>query len=220
MNVTRKMRDLLAVRFVQRNFGQNAAERLCSSKLFMLLSFARKIALCCGLVVGIPGAVSAGQTNYYAAYGVEYAIVGSLLGDQVLPDAAVTPGGGFIVWQDNITDGDGWGISAMQLDNTLSGSGSSFRVNVQGASDQQNPRVALLRGGGAVFLWQGGQKGFEHIYARFLSSSNTWLTGDVPVNTFTNNFQINPAVATLTSGNVVVVWGSFDEVGSSSMQDV
>jgi hypothetical protein len=45
-------------------------------------------------------------------------------------------------------------------------------------------------------------------------------TNDVLVNTFTNNFQINPAVATLTNGNVVVVWGSFDQAGSSSLQDV
>jgi hypothetical protein len=36
----------------------------------------------------------------------------------------------------------------------------------------------------------------------------------------TNNFQINPAVATLNDGNVVIVWGSFDEAGSNSLQDV
>jgi hypothetical protein len=205
--------------FAQRNFGQNTGKQLCCNEYFMLLSFARKILLCGSLIVGIPGVIF-GQTNYYTTNGSEYAIAGSLPGDQVLPDAAVTPAGGFIVWQDNITDGDGWGVSAMQLNGTLSGSGSSFRVNVQGAGDQQNPRVALLQGGGAVFVWQGGQKGFERIYARFLSSNNTWLTGDVLVNTFTNNFQINPAVATLTNGNVVVVWSSLNEASSGSMQDV
>ncbi len=160
------------------------------------------------------------QTNYYATNGTQYAIIGSLPGDQVHPDVTVTTNGGFVVWQDNITDGDGWGVSAMQLDGTLSGSGSSFRVNVQGAGDQENPRVALLNGGGAVFAWQGGQQGFQHIYARFLSSSNTWLTGDVMVNASTNYFQIAPAIATLTNGNVLVVWASFNEASSSSMQDV
>ena len=182
----------------------------------MLLSFIRKIALCCGLVVGIPGVVF-GQTNYYTTKGVEYAIVSSLPGDQVFPDAAVTTNGGFVVWQDNITDGDGWGVSAMQLN----GTGSSFRVNVQGAGDQQNPRVALLQNGGAVFVWQGGQPSQQHIYAQFLSSSCTFLTTtDVVVSMPTNNFQINPAVATLTNGNVVIVWGSFDEAAPGSMQDV
>jgi hypothetical protein len=219
MNVTRKMRDLLARRFAQRNFGQNAAERLYSGKSFMLLSFARKIALCCGLVVGIPGVVF-GQANYYTANGSEYAIAGSLPGDQVWPDVAVTPTGGFVVWQDNITDTNGLGISMMPVNGTLSGSGSKYSVNVQEAGDQENPRVALLQNGGAVFVWQGGLKQSQHIYARFLSSSGLWLTSDVPVNTFTNNFQINPAVATLTNGNVVVVWGSFDQAGPYSLLDV
>ena len=88
----------------------------------MSLSFARKIAVvrlvwACSR---IPAAVF-GQTNYYATNGTEYAIVGSLPGDQVYPDVAVNTNGGFVVWQDNITDGSGWGVSAMQLDGTLSG---------------------------------------------------------------------------------------------------
>jgi len=77
-----------------------------------------------------------------------------------------------------------------------------------------------LQGGGAVFVWQGGPKGFQHIYARFLNSSNTWMTSDVMVNASTNYFQNNPAVATLTNGNVIVVWASWNEVASGSMQDV
>lgn len=187
----------------------------------MSLSFARQIVLCGALVAGIPALVL-GQTNFYATNGSEYAIVGSLPGDQVHPDVAVTPSGGYAVWQDNITDGSGWGVSAMRLNGTLSGSGGSFRVNVQGAGDQENPRVALLQNGGAVFVWQGGVEGLnQHIYARFLSPGGTWLTTtDVLVNTFTNNFQANPTVATLTNGNVIVVWASFDEASSTSMQDV
>jgi hypothetical protein len=208
-------------RFGQTNFGQNAMKQVQSDKPIMLSSFARKIVWFMVLLAGIP-AVVFGQTNYYATNGTEYAIVGSLPGDQVHPDAAVTTNGGFVVWQDNITDGSGWGVSAMQLNPTLSGSGSSFRVNVQGTNDQENPRVALLPGGGAVFVWQGGVEGLnQHIYARFLSAAGTWLTTtDVLVNTFTNNFQQNPAVATLTNGNVIIVWASFDEVSSNSMQDV
>ena len=177
------------------------------------------VCLCWGWMLALPAAVW-GQTNYYATNGTEYAIVGSLPGDQVYPDVAVTPQGGYVVWQDNITDGNGWGVSAMQLNGALSGSGSSFRVNVQGAGDQENPRISLLKGGGAVFVWQGGPSASLHIYARFLGSNDTWLTGDVLVNTFTNNFQATPAVATLANGNVVIVWASYDEASSTSMQDV
>ena len=35
-----------------------------------------------------------GQTNYYAAYGSEYAVAGTPSGDQMLPDVAVNPSGG------------------------------------------------------------------------------------------------------------------------------
>ena len=184
--------------------------------------FARRAAICfCwGLFLGTPAAVFA-QTNYYRTNGTEYAIIGSLPGDQVFPDVALKTNGGFVVWQDNITDGSGWGVSARRLDSTLSGTLSTFRVNVQGTNDQENPRVALLKNGGAVFAWQGGVEGYQHIYARFLTPTNTFLTTtDLVVSTFTNNFQINPALTVLNNSNVAVVWGSFNQAGSNSLQDV
>jgi len=212
-------------RFAERIFGQNGPARLDSANLlFMSLLIARKAAICfCwGLFLVLPAAVF-GQTNYYTTNGTEYAIVGALPGDQVWPDVAAGTSGGFVVWQDNVTDGSGWGVSATRLNSTLSAdpNWSDQRVNVTGTNDQENARVALLKGGGAVFVWQGGVEGYQHIYARFLNSSNVFLTAtDVVVSVPTNNFQINPAVAVLNNSNVVVVWGSFDEVSSDSLQDV
>src|ERR1035437_4447584 len=234
MNLERKI--LLAVRretrlffqrqrarLIERIFGQNTRVRLDSSESLMSLSlFTRRAAICfCwGLFLGIPAAVFA-QTNYYRTNGTEYAIIGSLPGDQIFPDAAVTPSGGFVVWQDNITDGNGWGVSARRLDSTLSGTLSTFRVNVQGTNNQENPRVALLKKGGAVFVWQGGKPSRQHIYARLMTPTNTFLTTtDVLMSTFTNNFQINPALTVLNNSNVVVVWASFDQAGSNSLLDV
>jgi hypothetical protein len=40
------------------------------------------------------------------------------------------------------------------------------------------------------------------------------------VNDFPNNFQVHPAVAVLNNSNVVVVWTSFNQYSSNSMQDV
>ncbi|HSY18252.1 MAG TPA: hypothetical protein VK815_07965 [Candidatus Acidoferrales bacterium] len=161
------------------------------------------------------------QTNYYNPNGTEYSVAGSQLGDQMYPAVALSATGGFLVWQDNITDGDGWGISARRLNSTLSGTLSTFRVNQAGAGDQEHPCVAMLKNGGAVFAWQGGLAGSQHIYSCFVTASNLFVTtNDVLVNTYTNNFQVNPAVATLANSNVVVVWGSFDQVSSNSYQDV
>src|ERR1039458_10640000 len=110
----------------------------------MFLSlFARSVLVCGCLAVAAP-AVVLGQTNNYLTNGIEYAIAGSLPGDQSHPSLGIKTTGGYIVWEDNLTDGDGLGISARRLDSTLSGSLSSFRVNVIGAGDQERPQVALL----------------------------------------------------------------------------
>jgi len=151
----------------------------------------------------------------YQTNGGEYAIAGSFPGDQVRPDLNINTMGGFLVWQDNRTDGSGLGICARRLDSTFSGVLSTFRVNEIAADDQENAKVALLSGGGAAFVWQGGLNGFQHIYARFLSASNTWITGDLHVNTRTNGFQIDPSVAALANGNVVVIWSAIDQVSSN-----
>jgi hypothetical protein len=228
MNVQHTMRNFFATGLTSRVggdeiiFGQTASAQLSSARPFMFFSSARRAAICfCwGLFLMLPAAVF-GQTNYYSKNGTEYLTVSSMPGDQVFPDAAITTNGGFIVWQDNATDGSGWGISARRLDSTLSGTLSTFRVNQQGTNDQENPRVTLLKNGGAAFVWQGGKEGYQHIYARFLTPNNTFLTStDVAVSTFTNNFQINPAVTTLNNGNVVIVWASFNQASSSSLQDV
>jgi len=160
-----------------------------------------------------------GQSGF-VRQGAEYGITGTLPGDQVFPALSLKTSGGYLVWQDNRTDGEGLGVSALRLDSSFSAPLSSFRVNQQGALDQNKPAVSLLNDGGAVFVWQGGRQGFQRIYARFLSSSNTWATSDVLVNAFTNNSQLNPVVETLADGNVVVVWGSFDQESAGSLQGV
>lgn len=205
-------------------FRQTRHRDLFSRRSIMMSLPSRFPHLAVSLGLAMTGAlasVAPAQTNYYATNGTEYAEIGSLPGDQVFPDTAISTSGGFVVWQDNITDGDSWGISARRLDSTLSGTLGTFRVNQRGTGSQENPRVAMLKSGGAVFVWQGGKPGYQHVYARFLTPTNTFsTTDDVLVNTFTNNFQINPAVAVLNNSNVVVVWGSLNQAGTNSMQDV
>lgn len=179
---------------------------------------AQKAFVCCSLVLGGPGLLSLQAS--YVTNGVEYAIAGAKPGDQVHPALALGPNGGFLVWEDNITSSSGLGISAQRLDSSFSGALSSFRVNSSNTGDHERAQAALLNNGGAVFVWQGGRYGFQHIYARFLSSSNTWTTDDILVNSSTNQAQLNPAVATLANGNVVMVWNSFNQYSSTSMQDV
>jgi hypothetical protein len=203
-------------------FGQTRRGGLFSPTLVKSMFIrASLVAVCAGFTLAA-GVVSA-QTSYYTTNGTEYAVIGSLPGDQVFPDTAISSSGGFMVWQDNVTDGDGWGVSARKLDGTLSGNNGVFRVNAQGTNDQENARVAMLKNGGAVFVWQGGVESYQHIFARFLTTNSTFLTTtDLMVSTFTNtgSFQVSPAVAVLNNSNVVVVWSSLNQAGSNSLLDV
>ena len=176
------------------------------------LLFAGKRLVLLGLLGVIPFVATA--QNAFTPQGSEYPITGSLPGDQVFPQVKLNNSGGFVVWQDNATDGDGLGISAQRIDVSLSGTLAPFRVNEQAADDQENPQVALLNNGSAVFVWQGGKYGFQHIYARFLNKDGTFATGDVLVNSYMNSQQINPVVAALSDGSAVIAWSSYEQDGS------
>jgi hypothetical protein len=156
----------------------------------------------------------ASAQNAFSPGGNDYPIAGALNGDQTAPQATINATGGYLVWQANDVDGDGLGICAERLDANQNKIGPRFRVNSIGAYDQEQPQVAPLQNGGAVFVWQGGRQGFQKIYARFLGPTGTnFSTGDIRVNTYTNDFQITPSVATLQDGSVVVVWASYGQDG-------
>ena len=202
-------------------FGQRFAGVIQPTKNLMsfLFSGQRTVTFC--LLMAAMTAIVRGQTNY-AAQGTEYPIASTnaLAGDQVFPSAAINGTSGYVVWQDNITDGDGWGISARRLDGTLSPILSTFRVNSNGTNDQENPKVALLKNGGAAVVWQGGKQSFQHIYARFFRANNTFLTSDVTVSSSTTQYQRDPVLAALTNGTVVFAYGSYNQFSSTSLQDI
>jgi hypothetical protein len=157
--------------------------------------------------------------SQYLPSGGQVAVPAALAGAQTDSRAAINASGGFLVWDDNAADKDGLGIRASALDQNLLPVGASFRVNKSGARDQDHPCVVLPPGGGAVFVWESGRPGFQRICARFLSTSNTWLTTDVFVST-NSNPQSTPTAAVLDNGNIVVVWASMNQAALGSMKDV
>jgi hypothetical protein len=199
------------------HFG--AALTFCE-KTMASFAFGKRVLMIGSTVLA--GALAAHGQGNYAAEGTEYNITGVLPGDQVYPHVSIQTGGGYLVWQDNFTDGSGAGISARKLDSSFSSAFSTFRVNAGGNGDQERPAVSMLNNGGAAFVWRGGKQGFQHIYARFLTADGTWVTpeSDVMVNTATNVFQVEQTMATLTNGNVVVSWATFNQVSSNSLRDV
>ncbi len=159
------------------------------------------------------------QTGF-VSQGSEYGIAGTLAGEQVYPSLSIGVAGGYLIWQDNITDGDGLGISARKLGGSLSGLFSNFRVNANGVADQERPAVSMLNDDGAIFVWQGGRQSFQHIYGRIMSAGGTWVTEDLLISGNTNVYQLESSVTTLTNGYTVVAWSSFNQVSASSMRDL
>jgi hypothetical protein len=165
-----------------------------------------------GLFLAFAGASIVSAQSGYIPNGGEYAPAGYLPGDQTRPAIALTQTNGFLVWQDNITDGSGLGISAQALDGTFSPTFGVLHINQITAGDQERPQVAILNNGGKAVVWQGGQQSFQHIYACLLTPTNTFINAnDIMVNTDTNHYQINPAIAPLANGNAVVTWASFGQ---------
>jgi hypothetical protein len=179
-----------------------------------VLRAAASLAVLAGLLA-MPLLASA--QNAFSPGGTDYAIAGALAGDQTAPHAAVSANGGFLVWQDNAVNNYGLRIRAQRLGSALTQSLTPFVVSsVAGSSsagDQEKPQVAMLNNGGAVFVWQGGKYGFQKIYARFMNTNGAFITSDIQVNTYTKSFQVNPGVATLADGSVVVVWASDGQDG-------
>ena len=181
------------------------------------------------LLSGFPVWIFAQQT--VSPVGGEQSIVGTLPGDQVWPAASAGPAGAYLLWQGNANEGTplpkaksskvkgptapGWGIGAERLDRSFNATtGTPFRVNQRLTGDQEKPRVAVLKNGGAAVAWQGPGKLLTDIYAAFVGPDGNLVKSDVAVNTYTKDLQINPDVAALADGNAVVTWQSFQEEGA------
>ena len=156
----------------------------------------------------------------FSTNGGEYSVTGPLRGDQTFPRAGLSSLGGYVVWHDSAADGRNPGIAAVAVNSSLVKTSALFQVNQRQSAILGEPSVALLKDGGAVFVWQAGNLSIQRVFARFLSSSNTWVGGDVLVSAYTNNFQRHPSVAVLANGNVIVVWGSLNQRSANSYQDV
>ena len=188
----------------------------------MSLSLFARNALVCGCLAVAAPAVVFGQTNSTCTNGVEYAIAGSLPGDQVHPQLGLNPSGGYLVWEDNITDGDGLGISALRLDSSFSGGPRPLpgERDRRGRSGTPASLVAERRRGGLCLAGRaaglsahlrpvplGGRHLGEpsdvlrqHLHQQLPGQSRRWRPW--PTATWS------------------VAWASFNQVSANSLQDV
>jgi len=156
-----------------------------------------------GMLAGI--GVSAGTP--FSPEGAQYQAAGSAVGDQVSPAIVFRPSGGWLAWQDNSTDGIGFGISARRLTSQLTGL-SSFRVNETASGDQENAQLVLLPDGGAFIVWQSGIRGSQSVMGRVIKPDGKFAGGEFSISAANTKDNREPSVTINKDGTIMVVWAS------------
>jgi hypothetical protein len=142
--------------------------------------------------------------------GREYYLAVPMPGDQARPDLALGPSGGYLVWEDNVGDGDGLAVNVRRVTSSLNGELNVMPLATKTAGNQEQPKVSMLSNGGAAFVWQGGPDGRQQVYLRVMTAGGTFLSDEFAVSA-AGGHQIQAAVAGLSNGNIVVVWTAPDQ---------
>src|SRR5688572_10292658 len=110
----------------------------------------RSAILLCGFGLALASGLYA-QTIGIAKVGEEFSASNPRLGDQNVSSLAVGASGGYVVWQDNVIDGNkkSYGIAARRLNQHLQATNYPFRVNQVIDAPQENPQVTMMKNGGA-----------------------------------------------------------------------
>ncbi len=165
--------------------------------------------------------------NGWGIYAQRYSAAGTAVGaeipvntitdlNQQFPSVAMADNGSFVVaWEGLNGDGSGWGVVAQRFDSAGNPMGGEVTVNTTTDLDQTRPSVAMTPAGDFVVAWQSiNQDGSGWgIYARRFDASGSPTTGEIPVNTRTDEQQQFPSVAMSDDGEFAVAWQSVNQDG-------
>ena len=142
--------------------------------------------------------------------GLERIVNTTRTGTQLEPAVAKLADGGYVVvWEDQAgTDGSFNGVYGQRYDANDNAVDTEFRVNTATLSNQYEPQVVGLTGGGFVVVWRSeAQDGSgAGVYAQRYASNGTAAGGEFRVNTITTSNQYQPQVEATSSGGFVVTW--------------
>ncbi|MBK8918090.1 MAG: hypothetical protein IPM73_08615 [Betaproteobacteria bacterium] len=156
------------------------------------------------------------------AAGSQFKVNTFVSGAQYEPSVTTLVGGGFVVvWRSDSQDGSSAGVYGQRYDAGGAVVGGEFRVNESTNGGQYQPDVTALANGGFAVTWYNdnydvsGSGTTADVYVREYDASGVATTGQQKVNTFPTGVQNEPAIAHLGSDNLVVVWRSEGQDGSS-----
>ncbi len=181
-----------------------------------------------GVVVGI-AALALGLAGRVCAQvspnGPEFQVNSYTTSHQNYPAIASDATGNFVVvWQSlgsSADDSSSESIQGQRYASSGAPIGGEFQVNSYTTDDQIFPTVASGANGNFVVVWQSlGSGGTDNdgwsVQGQRYASNGTPIGGEFQVNSYTNSFQNNPAIASDATGNFVVVWRSYGSAGDDN----
>lgn len=142
--------------------------------------------------------------------------------DQFTPKAAAYAGGFVIIFGDDSmtgADASGYAISGRRFTNAGAPIGNQFTVNQVSKSNQYNPAISSIPGGGFIASWDdwsgtnGDGDGNEPAVRGTVYNANGGrVAPDTRYNTTTKNNQSQSAVAGLSTGDSVAVWMDVSQI--------
>lgn len=147
--------------------------------------------------------------------GAEFLVNTTTTNFQIQPTIAGLGNGGFVVgWTDSSSQGgdtSGQGIKAQIFDTAGATIGTEFQVNTTTTDTQERPTITGLSNGTFVASWvddsgEGGDASNSSIKAQIFTASGDKIGTEFLVNTSTTNFQVQPTITGLSSGNFVISW--------------
>ena len=120
-----------------------------------------------------------------------------------------------VVWKSAAQDGDQYGIFATVFNATTGANLTpEFQVNANPSGTQVEPQVCGISNTTFVVAWTDSDGGSYSVFARVFDDTGTAITGDIQINNYTTNYQINPSIARLTDSTFVIAWQSKGQDGS------
>jgi hypothetical protein len=132
------------------------------------------------------------------------------------PRVAALKSGGFIVcWVSREQDGDDCGIFAQQFTPDGKKMGMEVQVNTYYLYDQRHPNIVTLSNGNYIICWESRmQDGSDYgIFAQLFTADGYKIGEEIPINSYTDNWQGSPCVCSLTEGNFIVCWHCWRQDG-------
>ena len=146
--------------------------------------------------------------------GLEFKVNEFVFAAQLEPDVISLANGNFLIsWSSYRQDGSSYGVYAQAFDLDGTKIGSEFQINTFTRGTQRDAKLISTADGGFIAVWESyrqDRSGYG-IYAQKFNAELAKVGSEVLVNTFTSRNQLDPAIAELSNGEILIAWESYQD---------